>query len=381
MTATEERPVAVRTMSVTIDGQQVTVGEGTTILDAAKQVGVDIPVLCHNERYDPVGVCRMCVVDTGGRVFAAACVRPCEDGMEVKTATEEVERNRAVLTELLMSDQPPRAEDRKDTTTRDNLLLELADGFGVAHETTALPCGSGRGTDSSNPVIDVDHDACILCDRCVRACDDIQGNDVIGRSGKGYATRIAFDLNDPMGASSCVTCGECVQACPTGALTNKAIRGIPIRPREELDAVDSVCPYCGVGCALTYYVDRERGAISFAEGRDQPGSQSRLCVKGRYGWDYSASPQRLTVPLIRIDAAYPKGPLSADVRGDSQKRSGYNDRGRVNGGGRSGGGRRDGRPGKDRGRKPGGLVDYDEVMPYFREATWDEALDLVARRL
>ena len=98
-----------------------------------------------------------------------------------------------------------------------------------------------------------------------------------------------------------MTCGECVQACPTGALTNKSINDVPIRPRTELDAVDSVCPYCGVGCALTYYVDRERDAIAFAEGRDQPGSQSRLCVKGRYGWDYAASPQRLTVPLIRVD--------------------------------------------------------------------------------
>src|SRR3954465_9434624 len=119
MTATEERPVAVRTMSVTIDGQQVTVGGGTTILGAAKAVGIDIPVLCHNERYDPVGVCRMCVVDTGGRVFAASCVRPCEDGMEVKTDTPELERSRATLTELLLSDQPPRAEDPKGTTTAD----------------------------------------------------------------------------------------------------------------------------------------------------------------------------------------------------------------------------------------------------------------------
>src|SRR3954467_2740782 len=363
MTATEERPVAVRTMSVTIDGQQVTVGEGTTIFDAAKQVGVDIPVLCHNERYDPVGVCRMCVVDTGGRVFAAACVRPCEDGMEGKTATEEVERSRAVLTELLMTDQPPRAEDPKDTKTRDNLLLELADGFGVARETTELPLGiehsgSGRGKDSSNPVIAVDHDACILCDRCVRACDDIQGNDVIGRSGKGYSTRIAFDLDDPMGASSCVTCGECVAACPPGALTNKPIHDIPIRPRTELEAVESVCPYCGVGCALTYFVDRERGAISFAEGRDQPGSQGRLCVKGRYGWDYAASPQRLTTPLIRRDDSYPKGPLSADVRGEEEV----------------------GRKGR-KGRRPGGLVPMEQVLPHFREASWEEALDLVARRL
>ncbi|MEK6441499.1 formate dehydrogenase subunit alpha [Pseudonocardia sp. T1-2H] len=374
-------PTAASTVTATIDGREVTVPDGTTIFDAARQAGIDIPVLCHDERYDPVGVCRMCVVDTGGRVFAAACVRPCEDGMTVTTTSAELERNRATLTELLVSDQPVRAEDPKQTTTGDNLLLALADGFGVARESTELPCGSGRGTDSSNPVIDVDHDACILCDRCVRACDDIQGNDVIGRSGKGYSTRIAFDLNDPMGSSSCVTCGECVQACPTGALTNKPIRGIPIRPREELDAVDSVCPYCGVGCALTYYVDREHGAIAFAEGRDQPGSQSRLCVKGRYGWDYSASPQRLTVPLIRVDAAYPKGPLSADVRGDGAGGT-HNDRGRAgDGGNRSGGGRKDGRPGKDRGRKPGGLVDYDEVLPYFREATWDEALDLIARRL
>src|SRR5215207_1496062 len=333
MTATEERPVAVRTMSVTIDGHQVTVEEGTTIFDAAREVGVDIPVLCHNERYDPVGVCRMCVVDTGGRVFAAACVRPCEDGMEVTTSSPEVERQRAVLTELLMADQPGAEADPKETTTGDNLLLELARRYAVDGE--RLPIARGRGVDDSNPVIHVDHDACILCDRCVRACDDIQGNDVIGRSGKGYEARIAFDLNDPMGDSSCVTCGECVAACPTGAIVNKPIREVPIRPRDQLEQVDTVCPYCGVGCALTYNVDRERNSISFAEGREQPGSQQRLCVKGRYGWDYAKSPQRLTTPLIRRESSYPKGPLSGDVRGEGR--------------------------GRRRRKKPGGLVDYDEV--------------------
>ena len=304
---------STETVTLTIDGREVTATEGTTIWAAAKAAGIDIPVLCHDERYDPVGVCRMCVVDVGAPAFAASCVRACENGMDVKTATPELERSRAMLTQLLLADQPERERDPKQTTTGDNELLALADRYGVARE-DGLPVAAGRGTDFSNPVIAVDHDACILCDRCVRACDDIQGNDVIGRSGKGYTTRIAFDLNDPMGNSSCVTCGECVAACPTGALTNKPIHDVPIRPRSELDAVQTVCPYCGVGCALTYYVDRERGAIAFAEGRDQPGSKGRLCVKGRYGWDYAASPQRLTMPLIRREESYPKGALSADVR-------------------------------------------------------------------
>ena len=354
MTTTADSPTATATVEVTIDGRALTVPAGTTIWTAARDAGIDIPVLCHDERMDPVGVCRLCVVDVGGRVLAASCIRPCEDGMTVATSTDDIERSRATLTGLLLADQPPRETDPKETTTGDNLLLALADRYGLS--AGPLPRGEARGTDLSNPVIAVDHDACILCDRCVRACDDLQGNDVIGRSGKGFSTRISFDLDDPMGASSCVTCGECVASCPTGALTNKAIRDVPIQPRPQLDAVDSVCPYCGVGCAITYYVDRDRKAISFAEGRPQPGSQGRLCVKGRYGWDYAASPQRLTVPLVRREESYPKGPLSGDVIG-----------------GGSGTGRKK--------RKPGGLVPYDEVLPHFREATWDEALDIVARRL
>ena len=394
-------PAIPRTVTLTIDGTEVTVPEGTTIWTAAKQAGIDIPVLCHDERYDPVGVCRLCVVDTGGRVYAAACVRPCEDSMEIKTSTPDIERNRAVLTELLVADQPVPELDPKQITTGDNELLALADRYGVSRD-DGLPTASGRGTDLSNPVIAVDHDACILCDRCVRACDDIQGNDVIGRTGKGYDTHIAFDLNDPMGASSCVTCGECVAACPTGALTNKPINNVPIRPRAELDSVDSVCPYCGVGCAITYQVDRERGAIAYAEGREQPGSKGRLCVKGRYGWDYAASAQRLTTPLIRRAEAYPKGALSADVRGELSAEAGEREKngeqregparegpareGPARGGPARGGPAKNGQnegngEKRKRRRKPGGLVDYAEVLPHFREATWEEALDLVARRL
>ncbi|WP_300608990.1 formate dehydrogenase subunit alpha [Trebonia sp.] len=370
-------PESTGTVTLTIDGREVTAPEGATIWQAAKAAGIDIPVLCHDERFDPVGVCRMCVVDVGAPAFAASCVRACENGMQVKTGTPEVERSRAMLTRLLISDQPPRERDPKQVTTGDNELLALADRYGVTGD-TGLPCGSGRGVDLSSPVIAVDHDACILCDRCTRACDDIQNNDVIGRSGKGYATHIAFDLSDPMGASTCVSCGECVASCPTGALTNKPIHDIPIRPRAELDAVDTVCPYCGVGCALTYYVDRERGAIAYADGREQPGSHGRLCVKGRYGWDYAASPQRLTVPLIRREDSYPKGALSTEVRGDMAGDGEANAHGM---GEDAAAGPKEKRKGGKRGRKPGGLVDYDEVLPHFREATWEEALDLVARRL
>ena len=350
--ATTAQPQPKTTMvTLTIDGQELTVTEGTTIWEAAKDAGIEIPVLCHDERYEPIGVCRMCVVDVGSRVYAASCVRACEDGMEVKTATDDVEHQRAMLTELLLVDQPPIDEDPKETTTADNDLLSLVRDYGVI-QVNGIPRGQGRGEDHSNPVISVNHDACILCDRCIRACDDIQGNDVIGRTGKGYSTRISFDLDDPMGESSCVTCGECVAACPTGAIVNKPIRSVPIRPRSQLDQVETVCPYCGVGCALTFNVDREANAIAFTDGRAQPGSQGRLCVKGRYGFDYAASPQRLEKPLIRVEGSYPKGPLSEDVKGEGTGR-----------------------------RKPGGLVDYDQVLPHFREASWEEALDLVAERL
>jgi formate dehydrogenase major subunit len=339
----------MKKISLTIDGRRLEVPEGTTIWEAARLHGVEIPVLCHDPKLRAVGVCRMCVVDVGERTLAASCVRVCQAGMEVETATPEVESHRAMLTELLMSDQPEVEHDPKESTLGGNELVALARRYDAWGRT--LPGGNGRPQDPSSKVIAVDHQACILCDRCIRACDEVQSNEVMGRSGKGYGSRIAFDLDAPMGASTCVSCGECAAACPTGALVDRPVAEA-LRPRGELAAVDSVCPYCGVGCTLTYHVDEERNAIVLAEGRDGPGSHGRLCVKGRYGWDYAQHPQRLRVPLIRRDECYPKRPLSEDVRGKHTGR-----------------------------RKPGGPVDYDEVLPAFREASWDEALDLVARRL
>jgi predicted molibdopterin-dependent oxidoreductase YjgC len=169
----------------------------------------------------------MCVVDTGGRTLAASCVRPCEQGMEVATDSDEVEAHRRMLTLLLLSEQPDRS--RREESTGDDMLYDLARRYGI--DDVPLPDGAEaapRGEDMSSPVIAVDHQACILCDRCVRGCDEIQHNDVITRTGKGYDARIAFDLDSPMGESTCVSCGECVAVCPTGALTHKSLEGLAL---------------------------------------------------------------------------------------------------------------------------------------------------------
>ena len=348
---------APATVTLTIDERTVTVPVGTTIWQASRAAGIEIPALCHDTELHPIGVCRMCVVDVGERVLAASCVRECNDGMMVRTATEKVERHRSTLTRLLLSEHPPKTD--RPEPVHGCELTALGERIGIDESTLAdaeRRDGGSGGTariDDSSPVIAVDHAACILCDRCIRACDEVQNNDVIGRTGKGHDARIAFDLDSPMGESSCVSCGECAATCPTGALTHKQIT-LPVVLDTETESTETVCPYCGVGCAVT--VHQRENRIVLSEGRESPVNHGRLCVKGRYGWDYTSHPHRLTRPLIRRESAYPKGPLSSEVVSST--------------------------PGAGRnGRKPGGVVDYDEVLPAFREATWDEALELVAQKL
>jgi CRP-like cAMP-binding protein len=210
----------MNTIELTIDDKPVVVEAGTSVFDAARMNGINIPVLCHAQNERPIGVCRVCTVDCGDKVLQASCVRPAENGMKVYTATDKVKKHRRMLLELLMSDHPsPCARQR---VSGDCELETQAANEGITVPRFAKRV-SPRGQDDSSLVISVDHEACILCDRCIRGCDEIRQNNVLGRRGKGYNAGIAFDLNRPMGNSSCVSCGECMVSCPTGALTNKSV--------------------------------------------------------------------------------------------------------------------------------------------------------------
>ncbi|HVL66791.1 MAG TPA: cyclic nucleotide-binding domain-containing protein [Vicinamibacterales bacterium] len=224
------------TVTLTIDGREVTVPKGTTIFDAARMHGIPIPTLCHQQNQTPVGVCRVCVVDVGARVYAAACIRECDPGMVVKTDVEPVQQARRTLVELLMADHPaPCARQQASGDCElETMAVQLGAGRNGGEPRFARRL-SPRGRDDSSLSIAVDHEACILCDRCVRGCDEVKKNHVIGRTGRGYTAGIAFDLNAPMGSSTCVSCGECMVSCPTGALTNKRVIATELGGGERLD--------------------------------------------------------------------------------------------------------------------------------------------------
>jgi formate dehydrogenase major subunit len=294
--------VRVAAIEFTLDGVTVHAEPGTTLWEAARAQGVHLPHLCYSPGLRPDGNCRACMVEVEGeRVLAASCCRAVSPGMKVLTQSERALKSRALVVELLLSDAAT-----TDTLTRESELSAWARLLDLAP--TRFPRRAPVPADASHPAIAVALDACIQCTRCLRACREEQGNDVIGLARRGEHTTIAFDALAALGASSCVACGECVQACPTGALMPAGGAGL-----AEIDArVDSVCPYCGVGCQLTMHVaavDGER-RIRYVTGRDGPANRGRLCVKGRYGFDYVHHDGRLTTPLKRR-AGVPKD--AADI--------------------------------------------------------------------
>ncbi|MDN3523361.1 formate dehydrogenase subunit alpha [Halomonas ramblicola] len=347
-----------QTFTLTLDGVEVSAHRGETLWQVARRAGETIPHLCFKDvpGYRADGNCRACMVEIEGeRVLAASCIRGAAPGMVVRSATSERARTaREGVMELLIADQPEReaSPDRSShfwamadqlaidaTAVRERLPSQAERSEPTVHH--VRPREGSLTRDASHSAMRVNLDACIECNLCVRACREVQSNDVIGLAHRGAASKVVFDFDDPMGESTCVACGECVQACPTGALMPATL--VDVRGRGDSQVadrrVDSVCPYCGVGCQLTYHVKGEHAEderILFVEGRNGPSNQQRLCVKGRFGFDYPNHPARLTTPLIR-------------------------------------------RPGVPKGLDP----DFDPVRPlsHFREASWEEALELAARGL
>ncbi|WP_240046909.1 formate dehydrogenase subunit alpha [Paracraurococcus ruber] len=295
--------MATAPVRFTLDGRAVAAAPGETIWQVATREGTEIPHLCHRPQqpgYRPDGNCRACLVEIEGeRVLAASCLRQPRDGMVVRSGSDRAQRARRLVFELLLADQPGAAA--RDAGAG---FVQWAWRLGLAG--SRFPPEPARpAPDLSHPAMAVQLDACIQCGLCERACREVQHNDVIGLAGRGMGVTVSFDLLDPMGASSCVGCGECVQACPTGALLPKAVLDDQgHRAAPPVREVASVCPYCGVGCQVGFRV--RDGAIEEVVGRDGPSNQGRLCVKGRFGFDYLANPDRLTTPLIRIA---PKDPL------------------------------------------------------------------------
>ncbi|PPB82279.1 formate dehydrogenase major subunit [Albidovulum inexpectatum] len=318
-------------ITFTLDGRKVTARPGETIWQVAKREGTLIPHLCHrdHEGYRPDGNCRACMVEIEGeRVLAPSCCRAPAEGMVVRTESSRARKAREMVIELLLADQP----DRDHAHDRSSHLWRMAEATGISHSRfPAIEPERVPLLDASHVAMRVNLDACIQCGLCVRACREVQVNDVIGMAGRGHDSFPVFDFADPMGGSTCVACGECVQACPTGALMPASI--VDDSQHGDRGAYDrtvrTVCPFCGVGCQVDLKIRDDR--IAWVEGADGPANEGRLCVKGRFGFDYIHSPQRLTKPLIRREGA-PKG---------------------LN-------------------------VDPANPLTHFREATWEEALDAAA---
>ena len=284
----------VKTLTLTIDGQEVTVDPGTTVLEAARSVGIDIPTLCHDPRLEPFGACRLCLVEVeGGRAPMPSCALKCGDGMVVHTRTEKIMKLRKFVIELLVSYHP--LECPVCEAAGDCRLQDYAHEYGVA----VSPWGWHPlefATRDDHPNVARDPNRCILCGRCVRICREVMGIGCWGFRSRGYDTIIDTAYNMPLEAVNCVSCGQCVSTCPVGALNMKRSR---FAARNwQTDKTKTVCDFCAVGCEQE--VQTFRGKLVRVKAPIGEGvNQGNLCVKGRFGMEYVNSDERLIAPLVR----------------------------------------------------------------------------------
>jgi len=310
------------TIRLTIDGQEVTAPKGATVLEAARGAGIYIPTLCAHSRLKPYGGCRMCIVEIEKmRGLPASCTTPAEEGMVVQTRTERVERMRRAVLELLLSEHPYECllcnrRERCESFDTCQRRIKVTEGCVICPKNgrcelqvvadhiklTEMRLRSHRRAmplESSNPLIERNHDLCILCARCTRACDELQAVGAISLINRGANTFVGTSYHRPLEESDCVFCGHCVEACPTGAIVEKpgALKGVADKK------VKTVCGYCGVGCGM--YLEVKDGRIIRVSGDpDAPVNKGSLCVKGRFGMEFVHSAERLTKPLIKKDGKF-----------------------------------------------------------------------------
>lgn len=306
---------------ITIDGKSIDAPEGITVLDAAKMLDIPIPTLCHHPKLTPFGGCRLCLVEIKGIPRpVTSCTTPVSEGMEVSTSTPLIEDLRKTVLELILSDHPNDCmvcEKAGDCT-----LQELAYFYGLRENRFEGERRRYTKRDG-NPFIERDLEKCILCGRCVKVCDEVQGVGAIDFGYRGFNSKICTPFEKDL---DCEFCGQCVSVCPTGALTGKqwAFKG----RQKDVREIDTVCTFCGTGCNITLHV--RRNEVVRVTSKEDTWNEGWLCVKGRFGYRFINSPDRLTKPLIRI-----KGKDSSEI----------------------------------------------DPRSNFREATWEEALDLIASRL
>lgn len=312
----------MKKLKVTIDGKIIEVLENTTVLDAARMADIKIPTLCHHPKLTPFGGCRLCIVEIKGIPRpVTSCTTPVNEGMEVTTSTPQLEDLRKTVLELILSDHPNDCmvcEKAGDCT-----LQELAYFYGIRENRFA---GERRIYEKKdgNPFLERDMEKCILCGRCVKVCDEVQGVGAIDFTYRGFKSKICPPYEKDL---NCEFCGQCVAVCPTGALTGK--QWVLMGRQKDVKEIDTTCPYCGTGCNITLHV--RRNEVVRITSREDTWNEGWLCVKGRFGYKFINSPDRLKKPLIRV------APKNSELQTPNSE--------------------------------------------LFREASWNEALDYIAEKL
>ena len=280
---------------LTIDGRPIEVTENTTILQAAKLLKIPIPTLCHHPKLTPFGGCRLCIVEVKGMPKpVTSCTTTVSNGMEVTTMSPYLEELRKTVLELILSDHPNDCMVCEQAGSCS--LQDLAYDYGIREnryqgERRIYPKRDG------NPFVERDLEKCILCGRCVKACEEIQGVDAIDFGYRGFNSKICTSYEEDL---DCEFCGQCISVCPTGALTGKLWTKKGRKGHQS--EIDTVCPYCGTGCNIT--VHTKDNEILKITSKDQTWNEGWLCVKGRFGYKFAGSPERLTTPLIKRNGRF-----------------------------------------------------------------------------